>query len=552
MKTLFTIPILFLGLIVLGQGYPFIQFNEIFGPGDDEVKELSIAEDGTKIFIGTGKQIGVSGHSDMVYTHHNYDFIGELNDDGTNWRLRLPQGSIHTFSSLNNHKLIFEYENKSVGLGDLPGPHYYNRSLVQMSNDSTIDWKFPFYGEVPYNTLERQFLDQLPNGNILYAGYFRKFSYWGTNAVHKSRPHLAVLEIDQTGALIDQAAIPIEGRIEEFMGISQDDGYYSFALVTKENAVAVNGAVLQGDMKNNIVVIRYHLASKSSFSLHAASMDERPYLNHLHYSTDGHLFLGFSTHAERVKYGGDVRYHQPNYTTASNWLLSLNSLGEPVGCTPLVLSQGSRLAGLTDHSAGVGVFLSSLTPVFRLVGDHPFQLSPEDHRHFGMLSLTNTLDFASFEPINSLPATATMIWEIREKDNRIYVLGCENHWNEFIAFGLTIPQLVYGEGSLFEHVSMESFIVQFENPQSVGVDDEPFSADFKLFPNPARDNVNLAFTTEVPTRVSVVDSRGITVNQVDVHDGRTTLELRGFAPGHYLLRIEFKDGSFAIKKLVVQ
>lgn len=82
----------------------------------------------------------------------------------------------------------------------------------------------------------------------------------------------------------------------------------------------------------------------------------------------------------------------------------------------------------------------------------------------------------------------------------------------------------------------------------LGVDDNA-SFDLKVYPNPANEKINI----ESPNmkRIAVFDMLGVLIESKEVHDEQTTISLKGYSQGTYILKVEYIDESVGYSRFVV-
>lgn len=89
---------------------------------------------------------------------------------------------------------------------------------------------------------------------------------------------------------------------------------------------------------------------------------------------------------------------------------------------------------------------------------------------------------------------------------------------------------------------------------STGIRMMPEDLGFRLIPNPADEELTVSWTEEEMNLIELVDMRGQVIRRIDLEgqaNSNHKLDLSGFAPGLYLVRIS-GDQAFAIKKLIIK
>ncbi|WP_020536704.1 T9SS type A sorting domain-containing protein [Lewinella cohaerens] len=81
-------------------------------------------------------------------------------------------------------------------------------------------------------------------------------------------------------------------------------------------------------------------------------------------------------------------------------------------------------------------------------------------------------------------------------------------------------------------------------------EDRP-SVEFTVFPNPAQEQINITTEDQDYYDVQVVNSRGLTVLELNKSLGLTTIDISGQETGFYMLILTTKNGR-DIKKIIVR
>jgi hypothetical protein len=77
------------------------------------------------------------------------------------------------------------------------------------------------------------------------------------------------------------------------------------------------------------------------------------------------------------------------------------------------------------------------------------------------------------------------------------------------------------------------------------------SQAFDIYPNPARDGVNLKMKAEAEAQVIIFDFRGKALKSLTTNTSSTNISLQDLSPGMYIIRVN-ADGNTFSQKLIVQ
>lgn len=85
----------------------------------------------------------------------------------------------------------------------------------------------------------------------------------------------------------------------------------------------------------------------------------------------------------------------------------------------------------------------------------------------------------------------------------------------------------------------------------LSVQDDFFDMDIRIYPNPAKDEINISRSVNSPISVSIINCLGQELNVLDVNQQTLTIRLAEFSPGLYFLRIPNGKQS-VIKRLIIE
>jgi len=89
---------------------------------------------------------------------------------------------------------------------------------------------------------------------------------------------------------------------------------------------------------------------------------------------------------------------------------------------------------------------------------------------------------------------------------------------------------------------------------STGIGDSGLLSQIRIYPNPAKDELNLVFEDldiSSDTRIELMNSVGSVVLENDILQKQTRLDIQHIQPGMYVLKI-FREGKYDFRKIVVQ
>jgi hypothetical protein len=92
-----------------------------------------------------------------------------------------------------------------------------------------------------------------------------------------------------------------------------------------------------------------------------------------------------------------------------------------------------------------------------------------------------------------------------------------------------------------------NYYPQYISDLSIGVNENEFSTDFPIYPNPAKDNISLH--TPLKSSIEITTLQGHIVKSFNTLDKLTTIDVSSFASGIYFVKSSSENGVL-VKKFI--
>jgi hypothetical protein len=167
----------------------------------------------------------------------------------------------------------------------------------------------------------------------------------------------------------------------------------------------------------------------------------------------------------------------------------------------------------------------------------------------GTFSLTNTqLDYFDLF-VARIDTDGDVSWALSaggNDDEYGYDVSTFGDGNVYVTGGFYSPEFFFGSLSLLNtNNSVDYFLAKIGS--STGIDDGIFREEFRIFPNPADDHLEIS--TSIQGILEINDLTGQTVLKTEVTAGSRQVDISKLTPGIYLVRVLTND-NITVNKLV--